>query len=318
MSKTTHFDYTTFFNYYSKLGIPDDEVRFQQYRGQKVDNDKKRIPFDYQNYHIRRIPDSDPLIQKYPGYFKYHGFISIAPDPNDKQAIYIIHPFLQEGQPDKKYLLCNHLSYIIDKNDKKKPLHFHQTLYSLIDDTHGNVAKFKNYIPTELSFTRATFGAILRNDSLKQKKDFLYDVFTKPFKSESSPEDEMQTGSGLGQARRKPSKRLPREAPRNTTTNSHSSRFIKLWQNLPLKHIIVISFPSPVVPGTHEVSVIIEDRLRHKPNAHSLAVYLRVPSSRVRNHKWLEADIADVLKDFTYDSFRDKPDYDTDEEIMRM
>jgi hypothetical protein len=192
-------------------------------------------------------------------------------------------------------------------------------MYLPVTADGGLTDRYDNYLPTEISFTPTSFAKFINHIRLKPQTEFLYDVFTKPF---GGPCASSQNGSGLGQALPKPSKRRThrREEPISNVTSSvksHSSRFIQLWYNLPLKQITVISVPSPVVPGAHDVTVILEDRLRHKPDAVRTAVHLQVPSSRAKNHKWLESDIAVAMKDFTYDSFRDKPDYDTEEEIMR-
>jgi hypothetical protein len=311
MAKVIEFDYNTFYNYYKQLGHQADEIHFQQYIGKKVHKkDGSIIPFSVERFQTFRIPDSDPLIVHYPTYFNYGGFISLPPEPNKKQAIYILHPELKQSRLEDKYnLLCDHLSYIIDSVDRKKPLHFHQTFYSPVTDSCGKTDRYDNYLPTSFSFSQKTFESHLQNKLLQKQSAFLYSIFSKPWVAPQTPLHAL-TGSGVGQALSKPKHRRS-----HSLQQTHSARFIKLWQSLPLKQVTVIALPSPNKPQIHDVTVILHDRLKHQPGALRTAVHLEVDSSRARNRKQLEADIAKAMKGLAYNDFRDPKDPDSDDTL---
>jgi hypothetical protein len=314
------FDYNTFYQFYKNIGIPVEDVHFREYTGKKYeskDKDKNKEKFlrefKMRNVQIYRIPDSDYIVQSNSEHFEYGAFIS-APLDSKKKMLYIVNPVLKAHKfGAEPFLLCNHLSFILERTDKKQtPLHFHQTVYLPTSLTTGKTTHHNNYLPSTFSYSTSTFANLITHDDLQQIVGTLYNIFTYPWRGIISSQG--LHGAGTGTARSKPPKRRVQVREAQPVIPAHSKRFLKLWEKLPLKRIVVMAIPSPQHPELMDVTVVLYDRLRHKPDTLRPAIHLQVPKQTVENHRSLEVQIAEKMKHFTYDGFRDPEEYYTEEE----
>ena len=214
------------------------------------------------------------------------------------RAMYFVTPIMKENE-----IFADHLSFVIDKNDRKKPLHLHYTTYipNSIDPSHGSYQGQPLYLPS--SFECPIRVSDFSQKYIQPKKNvyakYIFPVIAYPFFEEEQREFLLDTsGGGKRQASsssQKAKTEKKKERPRN-------KEFSNLWLNQPLASLVAIGIRQP--DQTYIFSVFcklkpLEDD-EEEGNNYEATMFKVANRGVARNERVIQAKIANLLKDHIF------------------
>jgi len=136
---------------------------------------------------------------------------------------------------DKTYMIADHITFCVDKADKKKPVHFHSTTYlcnKFQDMTITSSIRSIDYLPEQLDLPKeGTVDNIIRETIHSKMKPIILDLMRYPWTSSS--------GGGMRRSKKTNIEHSAREIISHT--------FSELWNRCEFK--MMFAFGTPVRDG---------------------------------------------------------------------
>ena len=315
-SETTfHYDFDDMFDYY-KNGDGENEnemnmdlngdLVFYSYeilsKSKKVKTQNRRdIEGEIETFlhigatNIRRLVD---LERYYPKENSAYGIFLVVVG----RAMYFVTPIMKENE-----IFADHLSFVIDKNDRKKSLHLHHTMYfpNSIAPSQGMCYGQPLYLPS--SFECPTRVSNFSQKYIQPKYDgyakYVFPVIAYPFFEEEQREFLLDTsGGGKRQASTSSSSSQKAKQTAKKKERPRNKEFSNLWLNQPLASLVAIGIRQ--LDQTYIFSVFcklkpLEDD-EEEGNNYEATMFKVANRGVARNERVIQAKIANILKDHIF------------------
>jgi hypothetical protein len=217
---TTDWTYESMYNWYTKQGKIKDplyeivySVIYDAKKPSKKDNNLE--PFIKRNIvYVGESPVQDNII------FPNNLYLAYDDNKTNQKWLYFIYPTINTCG----IVLGNHLTFVIDKSDKKNPCHFHNTRYLcdyFINKWEYTTKYTKDYIPDKLNLS-IDFTTLFKNNS--GMKNTLLNIIKYPWDIK------------VGGTNKKP--KPEKIKARNITNKS----FCKIFEEYKIKNITAFGF----------------------------------------------------------------------------
>ena len=306
------FDYARMWRHYfdGRVGVASDSVVLHVYSANyvamKYDRDGTVAPFHHRGTRAFALSADDPL-RRHCSHYVVDMDTDAERAARKKQAFFV-RPQERLDASGERLLFADHLSFVLDKNDRNTPLHLHLTTYvpNPTLPNRGGTQRVFNKLPASfaLPVTPEGFGRSGLLHALLPVAEWVHAATTRPW-SEFGDGDGGDRVGGGGRAGRRRRRRRPALPERAT--------FDDLWRALPLHRLEV--FVIERRDGRFDVSVAVHDRLhlggkRRREGAMAFGAHLPgLDADVVDDQARLRAAVAGAFRDLRveWDTFVHPP-----------
>ena len=222
-NESIHWTYDYMYKWYAKMtSEQNNNIIPLIYTSQKVKEKDKNIlePFIHQNIvSITQYPIQDAKL------FPNGLYVVRDDNTSKKQWLYFVFPLIKKCEKDVTF--ADHFTFCVDKTDKKKPCHFHSTIYNCITDENTQYTRYiyshiKDYFKDEIDIPKkGNVDSIIIKDVHQAYKPALLQLMRKPWNQRDS---KSSSSGGDGGAKKKISQR-------NVATSRRilSAEFTRVW-----------------------------------------------------------------------------------------